>query len=101
MAAMPPLLPPHLLHPPLTTLLHALVCESRSMLQTQLRPRFMLQTVSESVRENVSGCKPAVIKPVPVPVLLSISASQNSSAHSDASHLGIPPIIALINELII
>lgn len=92
---MSPLLPP--------CLLHALVYESRTMLQMQLRPGFMLQAVSEGVRENASGCKPAVIKPVPVPVLLSTSANscQNSSAHSDTPHLGIPPIIPLINELII
>lgn len=57
----------------------------------------MLQAVSESVRKSVSGCKPAVIKPVPVPALLSISASQNSSGYSDASHLGISPNIVLIN----
>lgn len=54
-------------------LLHALVCESRTMLQTQLRPGFVLQAVSEGVREKVSGCKPAVIKPVPA--LLSTSAT--------------------------
>lgn len=98
---MTPLLPPRLLHLLLTTLLQALVYESRSMLQMQLRTGFMLQAVSESVRENVRGCKPAVIKPVPVPALLSISDSQNSSAHSDASHLGIPATTVLINELII
>lgn len=103
MAAMSPLLPTCLLHLLPNTLLHALVYESRTMLQTQLRPGFMLQAVSEGMRGSASGCKPAVIKPAPVLALLSTSANscQNSSAHSDAPHLGIPPIIALINELII
>lgn len=101
MAAMSPLLPARLLHLLPNTLLHALVYESRTMLQTQLRPGFMLQAVSEGMRGNAS--KPAVIKPAPVLALLSTSANscQNSLAHSDAPHLGIPPIIALINELII
>lgn len=51
MAAMAPLLPPHLLQLLPDTLLHALVYESGTMLQMQLRPGFMLQAVSESMQK--------------------------------------------------
>lgn len=51
MAAMAPLLPPHLLQLLPDTLVHALVYESGTRLQMQLRPGFMLQAVSESMQK--------------------------------------------------